>query len=60
MPPSSGWPIVLGEHVVEIKMQLAEDADSGAAGAVDRNLRLKADLEVAADPDHARIDRCRW
>ena len=48
--------MVVREHVVEIKMQLPEDADAGAAGAIDRHLRLEADLEIAADPDHARID----
>ena len=54
-----GLPDRSGEHVVEIKMQLAEHADAVAAGAVDRHLRLKSDLEVAADIDHAGIDRCR-
>src|ERR1700679_316741 len=45
------------EHVVEIKVQLPENADAGAAGAVHRHLRFETDLEVATDPDHARIDR---
>ena len=31
-------------------MQLAEDADAGAAVPVDRNDRLDADLEVASHP----------
>src|SRR6202035_5555808 len=46
----------LGENVVEIKMQLPDHADAVAALGIDRNLRLKPNLEIAADPDHARID----
>ena len=45
------------EHVVKIKVQLAEEADAGAAGMVDRKHRLRADLEIGADPYHPRIDR---
>src|SRR5579863_10055533 len=47
----------LREHVVEIEMELAEHADTAAARAVDRNDRLDTDLEIASDPDNARIDR---
>ena len=38
-------------------MQLPEEADAAAAVAIDGNHRLKAHLEIAPDPDHARIDR---
>src|SRR5205807_408054 len=51
-PADGGW-----EHVVKIKMQLAEDTDAGSAGAIDRNHRLKTDLEIVPHPDHAWIDR---
>jgi hypothetical protein len=51
-PADRGW-----EYIVEIKMQLAKEADAGAAGAVDREHRFSPDLEVSAHPDHARIDR---
>src|ERR1700693_1013671 len=44
------------EYVVEIKVQLSEHADAVAARGVDRDRRFQADLEIAADPDHARID----
>src|SRR5215472_5803251 len=50
-------PVALGEDVVEIEMELPEKTDAGAAVAIDWNHRLKADLEIAPDPDHARIDR---
>ena len=45
------------EHVIEIKMQLAKKSDAGPACPVDRKHRLSPDLEIGADPDHARIDR---
>src|SRR5229473_7904255 len=45
-----------GEQVVEIDVQLRQHADIASAVAVDRNDRFEPDLEVIADPDHARID----
>src|SRR5579872_5895887 len=36
----------LGEHVVEIEMQLAEEAYAGAAFAGDRDGRFQSDLKV--------------
>src|SRR5262249_49260135 len=45
------------EYVVKIKVQLAEEADAGAAGMVHRKHVLNTDLEIAADPYHTRIDR---
>src|SRR6516164_5022687 len=45
------------EYIVEIKMQLAEKADAGPAGAVDREYRFGTDLEVGAHPYQARIGR---
>ena len=50
-------PVALGEDVVEIEMELPEEADAGAAVAIDWNHCLEAHLEIAPDPDHARIDR---
>ena len=38
-------------------MELPKEADAGAAVVIDRNYGLKADLEIASDPDHARVDR---
>ena len=38
------------EHVVEIEVELRHRADAGAAGAIDRNDRLEADLEVFVRP----------
>jgi len=38
-------------------MQLAKEADAGPTGTVDREHRLGPDLEVGANPYHARIDR---
>src|SRR5215469_3445183 len=51
-PANRGW-----EYIVEIKMQLAKEANAGSAGVVDWEYRLGANLEVCAHPDHARIDR---
>jgi hypothetical protein len=45
------------EHVVQIKMQLAQETDAGAAGMVHRDDGLRSDLEVSAHPDHPWIDR---
>ena len=60
LPPSSGRPNRVREHIIEIKMQLAEEPNPGAAGAIDWKYRLCPDLKVCADPNHARIDRaCR-
>ena len=50
-PPDGGR-----EDVVEIKMQLAENADAVATCPVDRELRLQPDLEIATDPDHTWIN----
>jgi hypothetical protein len=44
------------KHVVKIKVQLAEEADAGPTGAIDREHRFSPDLEVSAHPYHARID----
>src|SRR5258708_30488211 len=67
-PPPGHWidgrargeqrlPDRVGEYVVEIEVQLRHGTDARPAGAIDRDDRLKADLEIAADPDHPRIDR---
>src|SRR5215831_11349912 len=45
------------EHIIEIKMQLAEETDAGAAGVIHWDHRLSTHLEIGADPDHTRIDR---
>src|SRR5262249_1077174 len=44
------------KDVVEIKVQLTEKADAGAAGPIDRNHRLRTYLKITADPDHTWID----
>src|SRR5271170_5743148 len=46
----------LWKHVVEVKMKLADEADTRPAGAVDRDHRLKPDLEIAPHIDRSRID----
>ena len=38
-------------------MELPEEADAGAAVAIDRDDRFEAYLEIAPNPDHTRIDR---
>ena len=38
-------------------MQLAEEADAGAAGMVDWEHGLGTELEIGAGPYHPRIDR---
>src|SRR6516225_9055663 len=50
-------PVGLGEDVVEIEMELPEEADARAAVAIDRDDRFEAYLEIAPNPDHTRIDR---
>src|SRR5271155_1229703 len=49
--PDGRW-----EHVVEIKMQLAENANPRSTGAVDRYHRLEPDLVGASDVDETGID----
>jgi hypothetical protein len=56
-PTDKRLPVGLGEDVVEIEVQLADDADPRAAVAIDGNYRLEANLVISPDPDHARIDR---
>ena len=47
------------EHIVEIKMQLAKEADASPTGVVDREHRLGPDLEVGANPYHAMDSTCQ-
>src|SRR6202521_5956110 len=44
------------EHVVEIQMQLAENADPAATFPVDGDHGLQSDLEIASDPDYTGVD----
>src|SRR5450631_294849 len=45
------------KQVVEVEVQLSENAHAGAAGTIDGDDRFEADLEIFADPDDARIDK---
>ena len=44
------------EHIVEIKMQLSNDADAGPTLSIDRDNCLETHLKISADPDHTRVD----
>lgn len=41
--------------IIEVRVQLRDDADIAAALAVDRDQRLDVELEGVADPDHAGL-----
>ena len=55
-PPKSGRPDAVWEKIVQIKVQLRDEADVISSARVDGNHRFGADLEIFARPDNAGID----
>ena len=49
--------MLLGEDVIEIEMDLGDDADISAGRAGYRDDRLDPQLDLLARPDNARVDR---
>ena len=43
------------KDIVEIQVQLRQNADAGPTGMVYRHDRFETDLEIASDPDHSWI-----
>src|SRR5215813_10907344 len=49
----------LRRDIVQIEVDLGDDPDVLAGGAVDRDHRLDSELEIAPEPDDAGIDGAR-